>query len=168
MTMLVTTDLCDAHEDKLADGSLRVFPPVFKSFGKRGAFHGPAYTLKVHEDNALIRATLETAGDGQVLVVDGGGSQRCALVGGQLALLAEKNNWAGVVVNGCIRDSLEIDACEIGVRALATMPRRAAKKGVGERNIAIKIADIGIAPGNWVYADADGVLISDAALHEKA
>lgn len=157
---LATTDLCDAHEKELAVELLQVFPPIFRSFGKRLAFHGPAFTLKVHEDNALVRSTLETAGDGQVLVIDGGGSLRCALVGGQLGLLAEKNGWAGIVVNGCIRDSLEIDACDIGVRALATMPRRALKKGVGERNVAISIADIDIEPGNWIYADADGVLVA--------
>jgi regulator of ribonuclease activity A len=167
MTMWMTTDLCDAHEDRLADGSLRVLPPIFKSFGKRAAFHGPAHTLQVHEDNALVRATLETTGGGQVLVIDGGGSLRCALVGGQLGLLAEKNGWAGIVVNGCIRDSLEIDACDIGVRALATMPRRAAKKGAGERGIAVKISDVDIHPGNWIYVDADGVLVADTPLHDK-
>jgi regulator of ribonuclease activity A len=165
-TALATTDLCDAHEDKLADGSLQVLPPIFRSFGKRAAFHGPAYTLKVYEDNALVRATLETAGGGQVLIIDGGGSLRCALVGGQLGLLAEKNGWAGIVVNGCVRDCLEIDACDVGVRALETVPRRAAKKGVGERNVAIDIAGVGIEPGNWIYADADGVLVSTNALHE--
>lgn len=164
---LMTTDLCDAHEDKLADGSLQVIPPIFRSFGKRAAFHGPAYTLKVYEDNALVRSTLETAGNAQVLVIDGGGSLRCALVGGQLGLLAEKNGWAGIVVNGCIRDSLEIDACDVGVRALAAMPRRAAKKGIGERNVAISIGGVSIQPGHWIYADADGVLVAREALHNK-
>lgn len=161
---LMTTDLCDAHEDKLADGSLRVLPPVFKHFGRRIAFHGPAHTLKVHEDNALVRAALETPGDGRVLAVDGGGSLRCALVGGQLGLLAEKNGWAGVIVDGCIRDSQEINACDVGVRALAANPRRAAKKGLGERDVRVTIAGIAVAPGNWVYADADGILVADARL----
>lgn len=159
-----TTDLCDAHEDRLADGSLRVLPPLFKSFGKRLGFHGPAITLKVFEDNALVRATLETPGGGQVLVVDGGASLRCALVGGQLGVLAEKNSWAGIVVNGCIRDSLEIDACDIGVRALALNPRRAAKKGVGERNVPVSIAETTVEPGNWIYVDADGILVSRVEL----
>jgi regulator of ribonuclease activity A len=161
---LATTDLCDAHEDQLRAGSLRVLPPLFKHFGKRTHFHGPAYTLKVMEDNALVRATLEGVGGGQVLVIDGGGSLRCALVGGQLGLLAEKNGWAGIVVNGCIRDSLEIDACEVGVRALALHPQRSAKKGLGERNVPVTIASVDIAPGNWIYADADGILVSDKAL----
>ncbi|HXA46295.1 MAG TPA: ribonuclease E activity regulator RraA [Burkholderiaceae bacterium] len=162
--VLATTDLCDAHEDRLHNGSLRVLPPLFKSFGKRMNFHGPAYTLEVWEDNSLVRATLETPGSGQVLVVDGGASLRCALVGGQLGLLAEKNAWTGIIVNGCIRDSQEINACDIGVRALALHPQRSAKKGAGERNVSVTIADVNIASGNWIYADADGVLVSDTAL----
>lgn len=158
-----TTDICDAHEDKLAGGTLAVLPPVFKSFGKRPQFAGPAHTLKVFEDNVLVRAALETPGKGQVLVVDGGGSLRCALVGGNLAMLAEKNGWAGIVVYGCIRDSDEINACNVGVRALATHPQRSVRKGVGENNIRVAIAGIAVNPGDWVYADADGVLVA----HDK-
>ena len=113
-----TCDLCDANEDKLADGSLAVLPPVFRSFGKQTAFAGPAVTLKTFEDNTLVRTALEQPGQGQVLVVDGGGSLRCALLGGNLAQLAEQNGWAGVIIDGCVRDSVEINACNIGVRAL--------------------------------------------------
>ncbi|MDR3479715.1 MAG: ribonuclease E activity regulator RraA [Burkholderiaceae bacterium] len=163
-TFPATTDLCDAHESRLADGSLRVLPPLFQRFGKRAGFYGPAVTLKVFEDNALVRSTLETPGAGQVLVIDGGASLRCALVGGQLGVLAEKNAWAGIVVNGCIRDSVEIDACDIGVRALALSPRRAAKKGVGERNVPVTIAESIVEPGNWIYVDADGILVSRVEL----
>ncbi|MGZ3254690.1 MAG: ribonuclease E activity regulator RraA, partial [Burkholderiaceae bacterium] len=119
-----TCDICDANENKIADGSLAVLPPIFKSFGKKNAFAGPATTLKVFEDNVLVRSALETPGNGHVLVIDGGGSLRCALVGGNLGVLAEKNGWAGIVVNGCIRDSEEINQCDIGVRALATHPQR--------------------------------------------
>jgi regulator of ribonuclease activity A len=155
-----TTDLCDAHEDRLVDGSLRVLPPLFQSFGKQRSFHGPAYTLKVFEDNALVRATLETAGEGRVLVVDGGASMRCALVGGQLGMLAEKNGWTGIIVYGSIRDSQEVDACDIGVRALALNPRRSARNGTGERNVPVSIAEVMIEPGNWIYVDADGILVS--------
>jgi regulator of ribonuclease activity A len=99
-----------------------------------------------------------------VLVIDGGGSRRCALVGGNLGQLAEKNGWAGIVVDGCIRDSEEINACQIGVRALATHPRKSTKKGVGERNVGISIAGVRVEPGNWIYADADGVLVATTAL----
>jgi regulator of ribonuclease activity A len=155
-----TCDICDANEDKIAGGSLSVLPPVFRSFGKRAAFSGPAATLKVFEDNVLVRAALETPGNGRVLVVDGGGSLRCALVGGNLGVLAEKNGWAGIVVHGCIRDSEEINACDIGVRALATHPQRSVRKGAGERDLRISIAGIAVNPGDWIYADADGVLVS--------
>lgn len=155
-----TTDICDAHEDKLAAGTLAVLPPVFQSFGKQGKFSGPAVTLKVFEDNALVRSTLETAGNGHVLVIDGGGSLRCALVGGNLGALAEKNGWAGIVVNGCVRDSQEINACNIGVRAIALHPQKSVKKGVGDVNIRVSIAGVAINPGDWIYADADGVLVA--------
>ncbi|HVL77649.1 MAG TPA: ribonuclease E activity regulator RraA [Noviherbaspirillum sp.] len=159
-----TCDLCDNHEDKLGDGTLAVLPPVFQKFGKRTAFSGRAATLKVFEDNVLVRAALETPGEGRVLVVDGGGSLRCALVGGNLGALAEKNGWAGIIVNGCIRDSDEINACDIGVRALATHPQRSVRKGVGERELRVLIAGTAVYPGDWIYADADGVLISRQAL----
>lgn len=159
-----TTDLCDAHEDKLVAGTLSVLPPVFMAFGKRVRFSGPAATLKVFEDNVLVRATLETSGEGRVLVVDGGGSLRCALVGGNLGKLAEQNGWAGIVVNGCIRDVAEIQQCDIGVRALATHPQRSVRKGVGERELAISIAGVTVRPGNWIYSDEDGVLVASERL----
>ncbi len=159
-----TCDLCDANEDKLADGKLAVLPPLFQKFGKRTAFAGPAATLKVFEDNVLVRAALETPGEGRVLVVDGGGSLRCALVGGNLGVLAEKNGWSGIVINGCIRDSDEINACDIGVRALATHPQRSVRKGAGERDLRVTIAGVAVHPGDWIYADADGVLVSRTKL----
>lgn len=160
-----TTDLCDANEDKLGTAALAVLPPVFISLGKRQAFAGPARTLKVHEDNVLVRSTLETAGEGQVLVVDGGGSLRCALVGGNLGVLAQKNGWAGIVVNGCVRDSAELNVCDIGVRALALHPQRSVRKGVGERDVSVSIAGVTVRPGDWIYADADGVLVAGQKLH---
>jgi regulator of ribonuclease activity A len=161
---IATCDICDANEDKIAAGMLSVLPPVFQKFGKRTAFSGQAATLKVFEDNVLVRSTLETPGNGRVLVVDGGGSLRCALVGGNLGVLAEKNGWAGIVVNGCIRDSEEINGCDIGVRALATHPQRSIRKGVGERELRVSIAGVAVNPGDWIYADADGVLVSTQKL----
>jgi regulator of ribonuclease activity A len=159
-----TCDICDANEDKLSAGTLAVLPPVFQKFGKRVKFAGPATTLKVFEDNVLVRATLETPGNGHVLVVDGGGSLRCALVGGNLGLLAQKNGWSGIVVNGCVRDSEELAACDIGVRALATHPQRSFRKGVGERDLPVSIAGVTVRPGNWIYADEDGVLVAAGKL----
>jgi regulator of ribonuclease activity A len=159
-----TTDLCDDHAVLLEDGRLSVLPPVFRQFGQRVKFFGRITTLKVHEDNALVRSTLEAPGNGNVLVIDGGASLRRALVGGQLALLAQDNGWAGVVVNGCVRDTDEINACDIGVRALATHPQKSSKKGAGERNIRIDVGGVAISPGDWLYADADGVLIAQQKL----
>lgn len=159
-----TCDICDANEDKIAAGTLSVLPPVFQKYGKHSAFSGQAATLKVFEDNVLVRAALEMPGNGHVLVVDGGGSMRCALVGGNLGVLAQKNGWAGIVVNGCIRDSEEINTCEIGVRALATHPQRSVRKGIGERELRVSIAGVAVNPGDWIYADADGVLVSTQKL----
>lgn len=159
-----TCDLCDAHEDQLATGTLAVLPPVFGNYGGQLRFAGPAATLKVFEDNVLVRSALEAPGNGQVLVIDGGGSLRCALVGGNLGVLAEKNGWAGIVVFGCIRDSEEIKNCNIGVKALAAHPQRSIRKGVGERNLRVMIAGVAVRPGNWIYADGDGVLVAERQL----
>ena len=161
-----TTDLCDDHEDRLADGTLRVLSPGFRHFGQRQRFAGPAATLKVFEDNSLVREAVESAGHGRVLVVDGGGSLRCALVGGKLGELAQNNGWACIVVNGCVRDTAELDACAIGIRALDTHPRKSQKRNAGEREVALQMPGAVVRPGNWIYADADGVLVSDVALLE--
>lgn len=162
--IFATTDLCDDNPASLEDGSLQVLPPVFHHFGKRARFAGPAATLKVHEDNALVRATLETQGEGRVLVVDGGSSLRRALVGGQLGLLAQNNGWAGVIVDGCVRDSAELALCDVGVMALATHPQRSAREGVGKRDVAVQIGGVAVYPGDWIYADADGVLVAKRKL----
>ncbi len=159
-----TCDLCDAHPQELDDGRVKVLPPVFVLYGQRVKFSGPAITVKVFEDNGLVRSTLEGPGNGHVLVVDGGSSLRRALGGGQLALLAQDNGWSGIVVDGCVRDSDEINSCAIGVRALGVHPRKSAKQGVGERNARVRICGVPVNPGDWVYADADGVLIAQQKL----
>jgi regulator of ribonuclease activity A len=159
-----TTDICDDHPQLLDEGRLAVLPPVFRLFGQRVKFAGPAVTLKVFEDNALVRSALEGPGNGKVLVIDGGGSMRRALVGGQLALLAQDNGWSGIVVDGCVRDSDEINSCEIGVRALATHPRKSGKQGAGERDGRVFISGVPVNPGDWIYADADGVLVAQQKL----
>jgi regulator of ribonuclease activity A len=159
-----TCDICDANENRIAEAVLAVLPPVFQSFGKRAAFSGQAATLKVFEDNVLVRSTLETPGNGRVLVVDGGGSLRCALVGGNLGILAEQNGWAGIIVNGCVRDSVELNGCDVGIRALALHPQRSVRKGIGERDLQVTIAGVAVRPGDWIYADADGVLVARSKL----
>lgn len=159
-----TTDLCDDHADLLDNGGLTVLPLQFRHFGQHSAFFGRATTLKVFEDNALVRSTLEAPGNGNVLVIDGGGSMRRALVGGQLGVLAQNNGWAGIIVNGCVRDSIELGACAIGLRALGVHPQKSSKKGEGERNVRVLIGGVPVSPGDWVYADADGVLIAQQKL----
>lgn len=156
---ILTTDLCDANE-----GRVRVCAPMFRSFGGRSSFHGQIATLKLFEDNSLVRSALETPGNGRVLVVDGGGSMRCALVGDQLALLGVKNGWAGVVVYGCIRDSKAISAMELGVFALGTHPMKTVKKGVGDSDVPVSFGGITFTPGEYLYADEDGVIVSAQSL----
>ena len=160
MITFATTDICDANPSLLEDGRLAVLPPVFHHFGMHTRFYGRATTLKVFEDNALVRTVLETPGNGNVLVIDGGASLRRALVGGLLALLAQDNGWAGIIVDGCIRDADEINSCEIGVRALGLHPQKSSKKGEGERNLRIFISGVAVSPGDWIYADADGILVA--------
>ena len=164
---IATTDLCDQFENDIHAGLIHVLPPVFQSFGQAQAFHGQAVTFKVFEDNTLIKKALENDnGTGKVMVIDGGASVRCALVGGNIAKAGTQNGWAGIVVDGCVRDTGEINELAIGVRALAAMPLRSLKKGAGERELGVHIQGVRVNPGDWVYADADGIVVSPKALHE--
>lgn len=154
-----TPDLCDQFEAELGR-SVRVVAPMFKHYGGRKAFSGRIATLKLFEDNSLVRTAFAEDGKGKVLVIDGGGSLRCALVGDQLAILAQKNGWEGVVVYGCIRDSADIAGIDIGVRALDTHPQKSVKRNVGERDLAVTFGGVTFHPGECLYADEDGVLVS--------
>jgi regulator of ribonuclease activity A len=162
--MKPTTDLCDAYESKLAEGSLRVLAPLFQSFGKRVMFSGRVKTLKTFEDNSLVKQAVESPGEGRVLVVDGAASLRCALLGGNLAKAAAQNGWAGVILNAPVRDADEIDTYDVGVRALATVPVRSQKRGLGEYDVTLNFAGATIKSGEWCYVDRDGILISDIEL----
>jgi regulator of ribonuclease activity A len=150
-----TTDICDEFPD-----AVMVAEPIFTHYGKRKRFHGPATTIKVYEDNVLVRSAVEEAGNGRVLVVDSGGSLRRALLGDILAGMAADNGWAGVIVNGCIRDSAAIATIDVGVMALATMPLKSGKRGDGETGVSVSFAGITIRPGEYLYADEDGLLLS--------
>ncbi len=154
-----TTDLCDQYGDQV-----HVAEPVFRSYGARRAFHGPVQTVRVHEDNVLVRAQLAERGEGRVLVVDGGASMHCALLGDNLAALAAANGWAGVIVNGCIRDAADIARIELGVLALHTHPRKSRKEGHGEVGLPVRFAGIGLRPDAWVYVDEDGLVVAEQAL----
>jgi regulator of ribonuclease activity A len=156
-----TSDLCDLNE---GNQHLQIGDPIFRSFGGKPRFSGPITTVKVFEDNVLIQTVLQEQGAGRVLVVDGGGSHRCALLGGNLSKLASDNGWAGIIVYGCIRDSLEISNVPIGIRALHTHPLKSHKRGTGDRDVLITFAGINFRSGHYVYADEDGLLVSESAL----
>jgi regulator of ribonuclease activity A len=156
-----TPDLCDEF-----GAEVRVAEPLFRDWGGVERFAGPITTLRVFEDNALVRQALELPGGGRVLVVDGGGSLRTALVGGNLAALAHENGWSGLVVYGCIRDAAEIASTPVGVKALQAVPRRSARAGAGERGVPVAFAGVTFAPGAWLYADRDGIVVADRKLVE--
>lgn len=153
-----TADLSDEHSH------VRVVAPMFQRYGGRARFGGEIATVKVFEDNVLVKDMLGEPGQGKVLVVDGGGSLRCALVGDIIAAMAQKNGWEGVIVYGCIRDSAVIADIDIGVRALNTHPLKSVKKGAGDRNIPVSFGGVVFTPGEYVYADEDGVIVSAQAL----
>ena len=155
---LVTGDLCDAHKHN-SETSFRVLPPVFRDYGKRVRFAGTVSTVKCFEDNSYVKAALEEPGLGRVLVVNGGGSLRRALVGGNIAAAAAKNDWAGVVIDGCVRDSAELAQCEIGIRALALVPMPTERRNVGQRDVAVHIHGVWVLPGEWLVADEDGMVV---------
>ena len=157
--MIKTADLSDQHE-----GKVKIAVPLFKAFGQKNSFYGEIATVKVFEDNVLVRAMLETKVKKKVLVVDGGGSLRFALLGDNLAKLAIDNGWEGIIIYGCIRDSADIDTMDIGVKALNTVPVKSKKNGVGETNITVTFASVTFKPGEFVYADEDGVLVSETNL----
>jgi regulator of ribonuclease activity A len=158
-TTPATADLCDAYSEQV-----QVAAPLFRDYGGTRAFGGPIATVKVHEDNVLVRQALEEPGVGRVLVVDGGGSLRCALVGDNLAALAQRNGWAGIIVYGCIRDARAIGQIALGLKALATHPRKSIKRGAGQRDEAVMFAEVEFAPGHYVYADEDGIIVANQPL----
>lgn len=157
---LATADLCDAHED-----DVQVITLPWLDLGGRTVFHGKISTIKAFEDNSRVREAVSEPGPGRVLVVDGAGSLARAMLGDLLAAKAQDNGWAGIVIVGAIRDSAVIAQLDLGVKALGRCPRRTEKLGVGQRDIHLEIAGVVVRPDQWLYADADGVIISDHALH---
>ncbi len=158
-----TCDLCDLHKGD-ESGAFRVLPPVFHSYGGKEAFCGPVATVKCFEDNSVVKAMTETPGEGRVLVVDGGGSVRRALVGGNVAATAARNGWAGVVVFGAVRDVAELRETPLGIRALALIPLPTEKRGQGQSDVAVLVSGVWVRPGEWLYADADGMVVGAARL----
>lgn len=155
-----TCDFCDARKSD-DTGALRVLPGgVFRSYGGITQFSGPVSTVKCFEDNSLVKSAVESEGQGRVLVVDGAGSLQRALLGGNLAVAAAKNGWAGLLINGAVRDRAELSAAEVGILALGHVPLPTERKSQGTADVAVQIQGVWIRPGDWLYADADGVVVS--------
>lgn len=165
-----TCDLCDLHKAD-SSGGFRVIPPAFTDFGGVRKFAGPVATVKCFEDNTLVKAAVDSPGFvdtpqgrvGKVLVVDGGGSLRRALLGGNLGAAAARNGWAGVVIDGCVRDTAELAGHAVGIRALAAMPLPTEKRNEGQADVAVQLQGVWIRPGDWLYADEDGIVVAAKA-----
>jgi regulator of ribonuclease activity A len=166
-----TCDFCDVHKQDQS-GAFRVMPPVFRDFGGLHVFSGPVYTVQCFEDNSFVKQAVDSQGwidtpqgrVGQVLVVDGGASLRRALLGGNLAAAAAKNGWAGVVIDGCVRDVAELEQHALGIRALAAMPLPTEKRQQGQAQVPVSIQGVWVRPGDWLYADRDGMVLSTQPL----
>ena len=155
----LTTDLCDEHPELV-----RVVEPLFTNYGGKVCFGGQIVTVKCHEDNSVVRDTAGTPGHGRVMVVDGGASMRRALLGDMIAENAVTNGWQGLIIYGCIRDVDAIRGMDIGVQALGTIPLKTDKRGIGERDIAVTFGGVTFKPGEFVYADNNGIIVSAQAL----
>lgn len=151
--MTSTADLLDEHGDRAL-----VCLTAFRSFGAP-AFSGPIATVRCHEDNVLLKRAVSEPGDGRVLVVDGGGSLRCALLGDSIAKLARDNGWAGIVLNACVRDSVALDELGLGVKALGTNPRPSRKEGAGAVDVPVTFGEVTFVPWATLAADEDGVIV---------
>ena len=155
----VTPDLCDAYPELV-----QVVEPMFSNFGGRESYGGEIVTVKCHEDNSLVKAQAELPGQGRVLVVDGGGSLRRALLGDMIAEKAAKNGWEGMVIYGCVRDVDVLMQIDLGVQALASHPMKTDKRDIGDLNVSVTFGGVTFVPGQYVYADNNGVLVSPQAL----
>ncbi len=152
-------DLFDLYPERLS-----LLPPMFKSFGREDCFWGEVVTVKCFKDNSLVKEELSKNGKGKVLVVDGQGVTDCALLGDMIAKNAEVNGWQGVVVFGCVRDVSALKTMKIGIQAIGVNPIKTVKKGLGELNVAVEIYGVIISPHSYVYADLNGIAISNQAL----
>lgn len=159
MNHYLTPDLCDAYPELV-----QVVDPMFSNFGGRDSFGGEIVTIKCFEDNSLLKEQVALPGDGKVLVVDGGGSLRRALLGDMLAQSAANNGWEGLVVYGCIRDVDMIAQINLGVQALASHPLKTEKRGIGDLNVSVTFAGVTFRPGEYIYADNNGVIVSPVPL----
>jgi regulator of ribonuclease activity A len=153
-------DICDEFSDRL-----QILEPVFTEFGGKHKFSGEVVTIKCFEDNSLVKSTLGSEGHGKVLVVDGGGSLRCALLGDMLAAMAVENGWQGVLINGCVRDVEILKGMDLGVRALNCHPLKSKKRNEGQLNVLLRFAGVGFEPGQYIYADENGIVVASENLN---
>ncbi len=154
-----TADLCDEHE-----GRVQVVFPGLNNYGGKTRFHGPMVTIRSLNDNSRVREQLTGAGEGRVLVIDNQASMSCAMLGDMMATRLIENGWSGVVINGCLRDSADVGAMQIGIKALATNPLRSVKEDRGETNVEVEFLGAIFRPGEYLYSDEDGILLSPTAL----
>lgn len=154
-----TPDLCDDF-----DGQLRVLDSLFNNYGGREKFYGEVITIKCFEDNSLVKQLASEAGNDRVMVVDGGGSLRRALLGDMIAAKAVENGWSGLVIYGCIRDVDEIGTLDLGVKALNTIPVKTEKRGIGDLDRAVTFAGQTINSGDWIYSDNNGIVVANQQL----
>ena len=156
---LSVPDICDEYMDRI-----QVCEPIFNNFGSRERFSGAIVTVKCFEDNSVVKELVGTPGKGRVIVVDGGGSMRCALLGDMLAARAADNGWQGLVIYGCVRDVEILSTIDIGIKAIKGYPVRSNKRGEGQQDVPLAFASVRIRPGDWLYADTNGVIIADGDL----
>lgn len=154
-----TPDLCDDHA-----GAVRILESIFNNYGQKKSFCGEVVTIKCFEDNSLVKEQAANDGRGKVMVVDGGASLRKALLGDMIAESAMKNGWEGLVINGCIRDVDIISGLKLGVKALNTIPLKTERRGLGDLNVTVTFAGQTIRPGEFIYADNNGILVSNKKL----
>lgn len=155
---IVTPDICDDHPE------VQVVEPGFRNYGGVDAFGGEIVTVKCFEDNSIVKEQVAKPGQGKVMVVDGGGSKRAALLGDMLAEKAAENGWAGLIIYGCIRDVDVIGQTKLGVQALGTHPRKTDKRGIGDLNVPVTFGGVTFVPGQYVYADNNGIVVSESKL----
>jgi regulator of ribonuclease activity A len=158
-----TADLVDTH-----DAETRFCHLPLRLFGRRRHFHGRIVTLRTFEDNLILKKRLGQDGEGQVLVVDGAGSTRCAIIGDQIAEIGQRNRWAGIIINAALRDVATIDGMEFGIFALGHSPKKSTKLGIGSEGGTLTFGNVDFVPGQWVYADDDGILVAPRAIHQDA
>lgn len=155
-----TADICDEHREA------RVLEVLFFDYSRKNNFHGEVVTLSTYEDNEGLRELLARGGQGKVLVIDGRGSRRRALVGGKIAVLAAQQQWEGLVINGCIRDQHEFSDLNTGFKAIGTAPMPPNKNGIAREGVGLSFAGVEIKPGEYLYADEDGVIVLEKPVHK--